>query len=164
MTSVDLDPLFAELAEMPTFLQETFGALSVQDAMWRASGDTFAPVEQCWHLADLERDGFAVRVRRLLSETAPMLPDFDGARVAEDGQYLTRSLAEGLKAFQHARLATLEQLRAVAPLDWSRTGTQQGVGVVALGEVPKLMAAHDAGHRQEIEEWVHRRSARNTAR
>jgi hypothetical protein len=163
MTSVDLDTLFAQLAVMPTFLQETFGALSVQDATWRASSGTFAPVEQCWHLADLERDGFAARIRRLLSETAPMLSDFDGARAAKEGQYLTRSLADGLKAFQDARLATLEQLRAIAPLEWPRTGTQQGVGVVALYDMPRMMAAHDEGHRQEIKEWVHRRSARNAA-
>src|SRR6476660_6037655 len=158
MTSVDQDPLLAELAAMPAFLQKAFGALSAQDATWRGSGDTFAPVEQCWHLADLERDGFAVRIRRLLSETAPTLSDFDGARVAEEGQYLGRSLAEGLKAFQTARLATMEQLRAIAPRDWSREGTQQGVGVVTLRDIPKMMAAHDAGHRQEIEEWLRRRS------
>ena len=90
MTSVDLDTLFAHLAEMPTFLQRTFGALTAQDATWRASSGTFAPVEQCWHLADLERDGFAVRIQRLLSETAPMVSDFDGARAAEEGQYLER--------------------------------------------------------------------------
>lgn len=163
MTPVDPDSLFAQLAAMPAFLQETFGALSAQDATWRASGDTFAPVEHCWHLADLERDGFAVRIRRLLSENAPLLPDFDGARVAEEGQYIMRSLAEGLKAFLDARLATLDELRAIAPLDWSRTGTQEGVGVVALGDIPRMMAAHDAAHRQEIMEWVRCRGARQAS-
>jgi hypothetical protein len=135
--------------------------LSAEEATKRGAGDTFAPVEQCWHLADLERDGFAVRIRRLLSETAPVLADFDGARVAEEGQYLKRSFAEGLKAFQAARLANVEQLRALAPADWSRTGTQQGIGVVALRDMPRLMAAHDAEHRLEIEAWLHRLSARN---
>jgi hypothetical protein len=139
---------------MPTFLQEVFGSLSAPDATWRGAGVSFSPVEQCWHLADLERDGFAVRIRRLLSETAPVLLDFDGARVAAESEYLKRSLADGLKAFQVARLETLEQLRAIAPDDWSRTGTQEGVGVVALRDIPKLMAAHDAEHRQEIEEWL----------
>lgn len=161
MTSFDLNVLFAQLAAMPTFLRESFGALSAEETIWRGTGDMFAPVEQCWHLADLERDGFAVRIRRLLSEASPVLPDFDGARVAEEGQYLRRSLAEGLQAFQAARLATMEQLRAIAPDDWSRTGTQQGVGVVALGDLPRLMAAHDAEHRQEIEEWLRRRSGGN---
>jgi hypothetical protein len=159
----DLGSLFAQLAAMPAFLQSSFGSLPAPDATWRGAVDTFAPVEQCWHLADLERDGFAVRIRRLLSETAPSLPDFDGARVAEEGQYLRRSLEDGLKAFQGARLETLEQLRAVAPGDWSRTGTQAGVGGVALRDIPKLMAAHDAGHRQEIEEWMRRRNERNVA-
>ena len=161
MTSVDLELLFPQLAAMPAFLQKSFGALSTEEAIRRGAGETFAPVEQCWHLADLERDGFAVRIRRLLSETAPALADFDGARVAEEGQYLRRSLVDGLRAFQAARLATVKQLRAVAPDDWSRSGTQQGVGVVALSDMPRLMAAHDAEHRQEIEAWLQRRRARS---
>ena len=108
------------------------------------------------------------RTRRLRrADSIAALGDRAGAaglrwrRVAEEGQYVKRSLADGLKAFQGARLANVEQLRALAPDDWSRTGTQQGVGVVALRDMPRLMAAHDAEHRQEIEEWLHRRSARN---
>src|SRR5213083_2301027 len=101
--------LFAQLAGMPMFLQNSFGSLSTHDATWCGASETLAPVEQCWHLADLERDGFAVRIRRLLSETAPVLPDFDGARVAEEGEYLKRSLADGLNEFQSARRETLAQ-------------------------------------------------------
>jgi hypothetical protein len=160
MRSVDQGSLFAKLAAMPTFLRSSFASLSTEDATRRGAGDAFAPVEQCWHLADLERDGFAARIRRLLAETSPALPDFDGGRVAEEGQYLKRSLADGLNAFQAARLETLEKLRAVAPGDWSRTGTQEGVGVVALSDIPRLMAAHDAEHRREIDEWVRRRAER----
>ena len=162
MTSADPDPLlFTQLAAMPAFLQESFGALAAQEARRRGTSDTFAPVEQCWHLADLEREGFAVRIQRLLSETAPLLADFDGARVAEEGQYLERSLADGLEAFRAARLATLEQLGGIAPHDWSRTGTQQGAGTVALRDIPKMMAAHDAGHRREITDWLRHRTERN---
>ena len=77
MASEDQGSLFAQLAAMPAFLQRSLATLSAPDATWRGSGNVFAPVEQCWHLADLEREGFAVRIRRLLSETASMLPDFD---------------------------------------------------------------------------------------
>jgi hypothetical protein len=52
------------------------------------------------------------------SRPTPVLPDFDGARVAEEGEDLRRSLADGLKAFEVARLETLAQLRAIAPGDW----------------------------------------------
>jgi hypothetical protein len=152
--SVPTESLFAELAAMSTFLREAFGSLSAEHATWRQPAGTFAPVEHCWHLVDLERDGFGVRIRRLLSEMAPVLPDFDGARVAEVGRYLERSLADGLNAFQAARTATLEQLRVISPLDWSRSGTQEGVGVVALSDIPRLIAVHDAAHRLEIDEWL----------
>ena len=98
MTPVDHESLFAQLAAMPALLQQSFGSLSAREATWRGAGGAFAPVEQCWHLADLERDGFAVRIRRLLSEAAPVLADFDGARVAEEGRYLSRALADGRHA------------------------------------------------------------------
>jgi len=161
MTADDRSARFADLAAMPAFLERSFATLSAEDATWRAHSDVFAPVEQCWHLADLEREGVAVRIRRLLSETAPVLADFDGGQVAKERQYFRRSLADGLRAFQAARAATMEQLRAVTPGDWARTGTLEGMGAVALSDIPMMMAAHDADHRQQIEDWLRRRHERN---
>ena len=59
--------LLDDLASMLWFLAERFGALSEDDARLR-DGDVFSPVEQVWHLADLEREGFGVRIERLLNE------------------------------------------------------------------------------------------------
>jgi len=120
----------------------------------------FAPVEQCWHLADLEREGYGLRIARLLSEEAPALPDFDGARMAEERRYRTLSLAEGLLAFAAARRANLAALDALTEPQWSRAGTQEGVGPLMLCDVPAMMAEHDASHRAEIEAWSRARSGR----
>jgi hypothetical protein len=154
MTSPDQATLFSQLAAMPGFLEATFGGLSPVNARTGGPAGCFSPVEQCWHLADLERDGYASRIRRLLAEVEPTLADFDGDRVAEERRYKTLSLAAGIQSFREARLANLSVLRSIAPESWSRWGSQEGVGVVTLCDLPAMMAQHDASHRHEIEAWM----------
>jgi DinB superfamily len=149
--------LLARLEEMPGFLEAAFGALSADAASARAADGSFSPVEQCWHLADLECYGFRSRIGRLLNENDPELPDFDGTRVAEERRYRTLSLAEGLRAFRAARAETLALLRMVEGDSWKRAGRQEGVGTVMLCDLPSMMAQHDAAHRGEIEAWIRER-------
>ena len=153
LTPADREALLGRLEVMPRFLFEQLGGLDAAAAVVRGPQDAFSPVEQCWHLADLEREGFAVRIRRLQEEDSPWLPDFDGARIARERDYRRRSLAEGLAAFAHARAATLGALRAVPEAAWTRAGTQEGVGPVSLCDLPVMMAEHDASHRAEIAAW-----------
>ena len=117
-------------------------------------------MEQCWHLADLEREGYGLRIERLLSEADPVLADFDGARIARERAYRSRSLTEGWRPSGTRALQNLARLRALGPADWRRTGRQDGVGPIALCDVPAMMAEHDAGHRQEIETWRRAREQR----
>jgi hypothetical protein len=157
------EALLARLESMPQYLVERFSVLSAGEAEIAGPGDTFAPVEQCWHLADLEREGFGLRIRRLLDEDEPRLPDFDGARIARERRYRTRDLAEGLLAFRTQRAANLALLRGLDAGQWRRAGTQDGVGRVALDDLPRLMAGHDAEHRAEIEAWAAARGSRAAA-
>jgi hypothetical protein len=152
LSAVGQHTLLEQLSAMPAFLDAAFGRLSDDDARV-AGADGASPVEQCWHLADLERDGYAARIRRLLNEVEPALPDFDGKRVAHERHYKSLSLEEGIAAFRRARAENLAALRALSASDWERRGTQEGVGRVGLCDIPLMMAEHDAAHRAEIEEW-----------
>jgi hypothetical protein len=147
------EALFAELTTMADFLTDRLGALSADVARRGGPQGTFSPVEQCWHLADLEAEGFGARIRLLLSEQGPLLPDFDGARAARERDYQAKSLAEGLAAFRAARQSNLALLQTVPDADWSRKGVQEGVGEVTLADVPRLMRDHDASHKAEIIAW-----------
>jgi DinB superfamily len=151
LSPADQQTLLEQLSAMPVFLDEAFGGVSAADA--QAGADGLSPVEQCWHLADLERDGYAVRIRRLLNEIEPALPDFDGERVAQERNYKSLSLEDGLEAFRRARAENLVALRALSESEWERRGTQEGVGRVGLCDIPLMMAEHDAAHRAEIDEW-----------
>ena len=156
LTLVERETLLKELDAMTDFLTERFASLSAGEATVSGPEGGFSPVEQCWHLADLEREAFAVRIRRLLAEADPVLPDFEGDRAAVERQYKRKSLAEGIQAFREARAANLAVIRSIAPADWSRSGTQEGVGRVALCDMPSMMAQHDTAHRAEIEAWFAR--------
>jgi DinB family protein len=152
------EKLLARLGEMPGFLEAALGGLSAAEAVLPGPDGTFSPVEQCWHLADLEREGFGARIVRLLSEEDPVLPDFDGLRVAQERGYKRLSLADGLRAFRVAREGTLAMLRSIRALpEWERSGRQEGVGKVALCDLPAMIAEHDASHRGEIEAWMKER-------
>jgi hypothetical protein len=94
--------------------------------------------------------GYAERLRRLHTENEPALPDFDGARVARESDYRSRSFADGVGAFRDARGRNIAVLQALPASAWSRAGTQEGVGPVRLADIPRMMAEHDAGHREEI--------------
>jgi DinB superfamily len=153
------DALLDDLHAMPEYLASAFTGLSAADAAVPGPDGALAPVEQCWHLADLEREGYGLRIQRLLGEADPVLADFDGARIARERAYRSRSLAEGLAAFREARRQNLARLRALTAAEWPRTGIQEGVGPIALCDVPAMMAEHDAGHRQEIAAWLRAREA-----
>src|SRR5262245_61088756 len=111
--TTDLETILDALAEMPAHLASAARGMDEVAARTPPAGGGFSLVEQAWHLADLEREGFGERIRRLLAEADPELPDFDGARVAAERNYRGKSLAEGLAAFAAARSANLAVLRAV---------------------------------------------------
>jgi hypothetical protein len=148
-----MESLMAELLGMPSFVEQRFGNLPSELTTEPDSVGGFSPVEHCWHLADLEREGFGVRIARLRSEDQPDLPDFDGARLATERRYREKPLLPAITAFWEARLANLASFRSLDSSDWSRWGIQEGVGRVALKDLPRLMAEHDLAHRAEIDAW-----------
>ncbi|MDE2149788.1 MAG: DinB family protein [Gammaproteobacteria bacterium] len=152
------EALLAALDAMPRYLSDAFSGLTSDRARTPGADGSFAPVEQVWHLADLEREGFGPRIEKLLSEHEPRLPDFDGTTVAAARRYRELSLERGLSAFAEARRRNLAKLRTIAPDAWTRGGTQEGVGRVSLCDIPGFMSQHDASHRAEIEAWKKQRA------
>jgi hypothetical protein len=145
--------LLAALSAMKGFLREAFASLDAQTARTAGPDGAFSPVEQVWHLADLEREGFGERIRRLKTEANPRLADFDGARIARERDYRSLALAEGLRAFEAARDENIRVLRAIPEAAWRRAGTQDGVGPVTLCDMPEFIRQHDQAHVAEIEAW-----------
>ena len=148
----DVEDALAELETMPAELHRRAAESAGDAARRKPAAGVFSFLENVWHLADLEREGFGARIRRLRTEESPRLPDFDGARLARERSYNERDLAAGLAAFASARRENLAVLRGLGEREWERAGEQDGVGRVRLRDVPFLMLEHDRSHRREIEE------------
>jgi hypothetical protein len=147
----DRKRILTELEAFPSFLRDTAHRADVETARRPGPAGTFSLVEQAWHLADLEREGFGLRIRRLLAEDRPTLPDFDGARAARERNYRARSLDDGVATFAAARAENVRLLRSLSPEAWARVGTQEGIGQIQVEDVARMMRDHDAAHRREIE-------------
>lgn len=140
--------LFAQLELMPATVSRLFTTLPSE--LWRVRSGPFALVEHCWHLADLEREGFGLRIDRLLAENDPFLPDFDGEKVAAERHYLVLPVDQAIAAFTASRARNLAALGAIVPEQWRRSGLQEGVGRISLADLPRRMLDHDLAHRNEI--------------
>jgi hypothetical protein len=116
----------------------------------RAKDGTFALVEQAWHLADLEVEGYGERLKRILEQDDPSLPDFRGDVVAEQRRYIELELEPALERFASARAANVARLESLTGEQWQRGGQQEGVGRVTIARVAEMMAEHDAGHAAEL--------------
>ena len=153
LNDIERGELMRSLSGMKEFLHHAFDGLTPEQARTPGPQGAFAPVEQVWHLADLEREGFGLRIRRLQAEERPHLPDFDGTKVAQERDYRSLSLREGLEAFGSARAANIAALSAIGEDQWTRSGTQEGVGDVSLCDMPLFRLQHDEAHKAEIEDW-----------
>src|SRR5688572_30494985 len=103
MNRRELETLLLTLESTAALLARAGTQLSEDTVRQRGTTGGFSLVEHVWHLADLEREGYAARIRRLLSEDEPVLSNFDGNRVARERLYERRNFAEGLIAFTEAR-------------------------------------------------------------
>lgn len=154
MTRRDLEPLLVTLESTPVLLARAARRIPREKAGQRPGNGGFSLVEHVWHLADLEKDGYGVRIRRLRTEEQPLLRNFDGNRIARERGYARRDLSDGLAAFAEARRSNLEALRAISGPDWDRSGSQESVGRVTLADLPRMMRDHDGAHTREISELL----------
>ncbi len=142
--------LLPQLEELPDLLERVVHGLVEDDLRRRPVGGGFAVVEQAWHLADLEVEGYGVRIERLLAEEDPELPDFEGDAVAKARRYVSLDAGRAVRRFRLARAANLVRLRAVPGPAWRRSGRQVGLGPVELGHLPRMMRDHDRSHAREL--------------
>jgi hypothetical protein len=146
-----LDLILDALRAMPAWLREHAAKIPREESRRKPANGGFSLLENVWHLADFERDGFGARIGRVLAERDPHLPDFDGEAVAAKRRYLELDLEQGLSTFESARAENLSRLEGVPAEKWARTATQEGCGSTTLADLPVRTAEHDRSHREEIE-------------
>lgn len=145
-----LSETIEQLGSMPAFLDRALaqaGAAGVVGA--RPAPGHFSLGEHACHLRDLEREGFLVRVHRMLSERSPRLEPFDGDAVAAARDYPSQDAFAAAREFAAARRSLAGLLAQLTEEDLARPAFF-GDRPVTFGEVVAMMAAHDREHREEI--------------
>jgi hypothetical protein len=148
------------LASTPARVSRLVDSLSESDARWKPSPQEFSALEQVCHLSDLEREGYGVRIEKLIQEQQPFLPDFDGGKIAAERDYNTRSLDDALAAFTLAREENMRAIASLSLADFERGGTLETVGHITLETLLSMMREHDEGHLRELGELRERLLAR----
>ena len=139
------------LEAFPGVLRNTLALFKGAQIRRRSSTGLFAPVEQAWHLADLEVEGYCARIEQLLLIDGPHFADFDGGAIAIERSYIDLDLETGLRRFESARATNVARLRSASAQQLQHRATQDGVeGYVTLSRIIEMITQHDASHANEI--------------
>jgi hypothetical protein len=151
--------LVSELEAMPRQLEEALRLVPADRLRWRPESwggcpsETFSAIEQVCHLRDIERDGYHVRMRRMLDEPDPSLESLDGYEMARELRYDETDLEPALAAFGAARAVTVARLRDLTDEQLSRTGEFAEYGRLTLRALVHYLRSHDQQHLAGIQ-WL----------
>ena len=144
--------LLNELEGMPQELERTLGLVPVERLDWKpeswggAVGETFSAREHVCHLRDIERDGYQVRVQRMLDEVNPSLVSLDGYEIARERGYETANVEAALAEFREARATTVGRLANLSDAQLARAGDFAEYGRLSLRALVHYLRSHDQQH------------------
>lgn len=148
----ELQDVIRLLEAMPESMRQLTDGLRDGELSWKPAPEQFSALEQVCHLRDLEREGYALRIHRLLAENQPTLPDFDGGRIALERDYNSQDFEAAFQEFALARASNASLLKTLSPADLKRSGFLEGVGAITLKKLLLLMREHDLSHQRELSE------------
>src|ERR1700722_14577692 len=134
-----------KLARAPEAIREAFAGMDAEKIRRKPNLGLFSPLEDVWHLRDIEREGYLVRVGRILSENVPALEDLDGDRMAVERRYNDLELAPAIAGFAVARAESLALLKGLPIEAWMRQAHFAN-RVIDLRTLIDMMVEHDHGH------------------
>lgn len=151
MIDEEFQELVHSLEETPARVLALVSGMAEDAKRWKPTDEEFSATENVCHLRDLEQEGYALRIRKLMTESEPFLNDFDGARLAAERDYNNQSMKDALNVFARARLENVRAVKDLAPPELNRRGVFEGVGPVTLGQLLSMMREHDQSHIEELE-------------
>ena len=158
MTEQEFEEVVGFLEETPESIRQLTIELARTELKWKPSLNEFSALEQVCHLRDLEREGYAERITKLLTENQPSLPDFDGGRIASERDYNSQDFDAAFQDFARARAENVRLMKTLSPEQLNRSGVLDGVGAITLKKLFLLMRDHDRSHLQELSDLRQRKA------
>jgi carbonic anhydrase/acetyltransferase-like protein (isoleucine patch superfamily) len=116
----------------------------------RPDAERWSAVELLAHLRDVDREIYAPRVERLLSETEPEIADVPVETWARERGYAGEDRAAALDGWSAARSALVVRLAPLGPAEWARFAWHSARGPFPLGEMVRRWVEHDLSRCRQI--------------
>jgi hypothetical protein len=147
--SIQLPEALRLLGGMPAFVHAAIADATAAQLRHRPAPQAFSLVEHACHLRDLEREGYDVRLQRMLDEDNPALAGFEGDVIARERDYLAQDAAAAAIQFSFSRAALVARVAGLTAAQMARTGDFMG-RTITVCDLLAMMVEHDRGHREEI--------------
>ena len=154
MNSKDLQQTIEFLEETPKIINREIKDLPVEILKEKPTENEFSIHEHIWHLHDIERLGYAVRIEKLLGENEPTLQDIDGAKLAAERGYHNLDFAEGFDKFSQVREENVARLKRLSVEQLNAKGKFGDGTEITLARLIEMMREHDSDHRREMHDLI----------
>jgi len=141
--------LVRSLEHTPRRIKQLVSDLGENKLRERSREQTWAVVEHICHLRDIEQEGYAVRITKLLTEDQPLLEDIDGDKLAVERDYIHQDFHSALEDFTNARGVNIGAIRDLSASQLSRSGMFDG-SALSLLDLLNKMREHDQEHINEL--------------
>ncbi|HVG20011.1 MAG TPA: DinB family protein [Blastocatellia bacterium] len=141
-------------------IRRLVGGVAERDLSRKPSDDGWSVLEHVCHLRDIEQEGYAVRIEKILSEDRPFLNDIDGDKLAAERDYNNQQFHKALRSFVAARESNVRKLSGLSDDQMSRGASFENVGAITLAQLIRMMSEHDADHLKQLERLRDRLSSR----
>lgn len=136
----------------PIVVREAVRTISEDDARRKPGVGKLSIIEHICHMIDMERDVFAVRLRRVLDEENPRLEPVDQEHMVDEARWQDRSFADLVDEWERLRKDNVELVSGTSPAHWTRPVRHPDLGPKStFADVVSRWARHDADHLRQIE-------------
>jgi len=145
------ESLINDYATGSPMLREAVRGMTREQVLARPVPGKWSALEVVCHIADFEIVG-ADRIKRVIAQNQPTLPDGDEKAFAAALAYHERELEEELQIIGAIRASTTRILRTLKEEHFDRIGKHTAAGPLTLQQLVERMAKHIGHHVGFIQE------------
>ena len=153
-TAMTTLPSFARLATQLDAVPELLGDATPQALLRKSPSGKWSAHENLAHLGR-QQEVFLERVRRILAEDAPVLPQYRAEDDPDWPAWIARPTDEVLRRLHSARAELTALLGGLTPTELARTGVHSRFGPMALPRWVEFFLVHEAHHLYVVLKRVH---------
>ena len=148
--SLDLAQIQALLLATPKTLRNELSALNGEALRWRPAPKEWCINECIGHLIECDRNGFAGRIKTILSEGQPQLAAWDVAGMVTQRRDYDRDGFELIAELEMMRQENTQFITGLTPEQLSRSGIHPQVGILQVVDLIFEWVHHDRNHIKQI--------------